>query len=630
MKPLILIVEDEFIIALDLQQKILSLGYNAPVIAANGIDAVQLVKELKPDLVLMDIVLAGPIDGIEAAERIKEFSSVPIIYTTSYSDRKILDRAKKTNAYAYVTKPYEVKDLVIAIEISIARYRADHMVLESEKRFRRIVESSKDAFFVFDQLGNIHDTNQQASVFLACDKQKILSTKIYDLLNFQSDAFSSMLDSLLNQNYPLTFEGELVRGAKQKISAEFRVAIFDQQLENPKFLALCRDITERKNAEQEKQDMFLQLAHSSKLATLGTMSASVVHELKNPLTAILGFTDMLLNRSDLPPFIEGKLAFVKTAAKKMDSYVNHLKNYSRQDQIEDMREVDINQAIENAWILLRPQFHSIDVNFDQDSQLPKIFGNINQVESLIQNFLVNSFDAFQEHQNIIKPTISIQTKVKNNEIALIFEDNAGGIPPELCGKIFEPFFTTKPFGKGTGLGLSIVKYIMEMHRGSLTIEMSKDSQGQALGTIFEISFPRLEAFADVPQDRKTIINQSLDLKKPQILLVDDDPSITELLQNILCEYFDVTIFNDSEEAIRNIQTSRFDVIVTDLHMPKKSGEELIHFVDQQQHKTPVFVVTGVHVDRTQSPYKSVQGFIEKPIMQYENMVDQLRQALTKN
>jgi CheY-like chemotaxis protein len=134
----ILVVDDESIIAKDIQYRLKDLGYDAPAIAASGEGAIKKVEEIKPDLVLMDIMLKGDMDGIEAAGQIRDRFDVPVVYVTASMDKKMQERAKVTEPYGYIIKPFEDKDLRPVIEMALQRPKLEKALRESEERFYRI------------------------------------------------------------------------------------------------------------------------------------------------------------------------------------------------------------------------------------------------------------------------------------------------------------------------------------------------------------------------------------------------------------------------------------------------------------------------------------------------------------
>jgi len=136
----IMLVEDEIIVAADVKLRLESMGYQVLGIVDNGEEAIKTAGEEKPNLVLMDIVLKGEMDGIEAAQKIRELYDIPIIYLTAYSDAKTLERAKVTEPFGYVLKPFEDREIQSAIEMALYKHKMEQKLKESEEKYRKLVE----------------------------------------------------------------------------------------------------------------------------------------------------------------------------------------------------------------------------------------------------------------------------------------------------------------------------------------------------------------------------------------------------------------------------------------------------------------------------------------------------------
>ena len=134
----IMVVEDEWSVADDLSMVLQSMGYTVTAAVPSGEEAIQKAEEDKPDLILMDIVLEGEMDGIEAAKQIRSFYNIPIVYLTAYTDEKILERASLTGPFGYIVKPFINEDLKISIEIALYKHRV-------EKELKRLVQELHDA-----------------------------------------------------------------------------------------------------------------------------------------------------------------------------------------------------------------------------------------------------------------------------------------------------------------------------------------------------------------------------------------------------------------------------------------------------------------------------------------------------
>ncbi len=155
----ILVVEDEVIVGSDIKQVLEYRGYQVPEIISSGEEALEKIKEIKPDLVLLDIKLAGKMDGIETAQRIRSQNDIPIVYLTALGDDKTFQRAKQTDPFGYIYKPAEEKDLIATVETALYKHSIQKKLLESEKKFRNLFEMSKEAIYISSIDPKIEDTN---------------------------------------------------------------------------------------------------------------------------------------------------------------------------------------------------------------------------------------------------------------------------------------------------------------------------------------------------------------------------------------------------------------------------------------------------------------------------------------
>lgn len=257
------------------------------------------------------------------------------------------------------------------------------------------------------------------------------------------------------------------------------------QLEKQK-KELEREIESRKRAEKEKEQMYAGLIQSSKLASIGTLSACIAHELNNPLTIIDGFAACMkaaANDSEKVILFSDKIL---NSIDRMKNIIDHLRRVSRESKKEDNKQVDLNNIIKDSIVLVEALIkrNNIKLHLNFEINSPLIWGNAVQLESIFQNLLTNSIGAFEVNQHISDPQIWLTTKINDSNIAFRYKDNAGGMPKHIAEQIFNPFFTTKEAGKGTGLGMYIAKQIANDHGCSLDVESTEN-----VGTEFSIDFP---------------------------------------------------------------------------------------------------------------------------------------------
>jgi PAS domain S-box-containing protein len=251
-------------------------------------------------------------------------------------------------------------------------------------------------------------------------------------------------------------------------------------------LYMLRDL---ENSEQELSEAYsrlkgteAQLAHSSKLSSLGEVSADVAHELNQPLTVIRGLSQNMLDR-DRGSREYDKLKLIDRAARKMESVVKHMRLFARADE-KVLSAVDLNRVIKDALIMVKEQSkkHSVRLRLELQ-KIPPVTGCASRLEQVVINLITNANDAMPGGGMLTISTGSFD-KQGRRFVRATFRDTGTGIPEEVRRRIFDPFFTTKEAGKGTGLGLSISQGIISDHKGEISVR-SKPGEG----TTFEITLP---------------------------------------------------------------------------------------------------------------------------------------------
>jgi len=223
-----------------------------------------------------------------------------------------------------------------------------------------------------------------------------------------------------------------------------------------------------------------QLVQSAKLASLGTLSAGVAHELNQPVAIVRGLSQQLQREPNLPPETLEDLALIEGQTSRMMKIIKHLRTFCRTGGSEQVS-VDVNQVIQDCFILIDAQLksHDISVELALCQELLVVTGDANELEQVFINLLTNARDALESSPDA---RLTIQSHVEQKQCVIEFRDNGPGIPTEAAAHIFDPFFTTKEVGKGTGLGLSISHSIIEKHHGSITAK----NDG---GAVFLITLP---------------------------------------------------------------------------------------------------------------------------------------------
>ena len=251
-KTTILIVEDEAIVAGDIQLQLQKLGYNPLPPTGSGERAVVLAKELRPDLVLMDIQLSGTLSGIVAAQIIREELSIPVVFLTAFADDDTLIRAKNTEPFGYILKPFREQDLRIAIEMAVFKSKAEAKLLASERRFRTIFNAEPECVIVLGASCSLHEINSAGLAILEAESAGEVRSR--GILNFILPECRARFNDLykaaiIGKKDLITFEITGLRGTRRWLEAH-SAPLWDAEQGLTMMLCVIRDITERRQAEQ--------------------------------------------------------------------------------------------------------------------------------------------------------------------------------------------------------------------------------------------------------------------------------------------------------------------------------------------------------------------------------------------
>jgi signal transduction histidine kinase len=321
------------------------------------------------------------------------------------------------------------------------------------------------------------------------------------------------------------------------------------------------------------------LDEAEKLASLGRLVAGVAHEINNPLTAVLGYADLLATE-ELTDDVRLAVEQIQSGAERVGTVVRNLQIFARQ-QRSGASALQVNTLINQTVALKQSELalDRISVRKQLAPDLPTTWGDAGRISQVVLNLLINAQHALRDQD--APGTITIRSWGKRSEdaesdaierICISITDNGPGIATELMPRIFEPFFTTKPVGQGTGLGLSVCYGIIADHGGRIWAESQPGH-----GATFRIELP---VRANVPEPPPTPVAQAgLPIAPPRgrrILLVEDDSSVVYLVRSALEQGNMLVIAADGQQALDLLPTLRFDLVLCDLRMPGMGGREFYH------------------------------------------------------
>ena len=343
--------------------------------------------------------------------------------------------------------------------------------------------------------------------------------------------------------------------------------VFNQMVDN-----LQRSLSELEQTVRTLKTTQAQLVQSEKLSAVGEFVAGVAHELNNPLTAVMGFSE-LLQKAEVDPKHRRYVDMIFKSSQRCQKIVQSLLSFARRQQPERVP-VSINKLIDDMLEIVSYHLRTsnIEVVVELDSHPPIILVDIHQIQQVLLNIINNARQAIEEHQP--QGRIKIKTSATATTMRLVIEDNGPGISPANLKRVFDPFFTTKEVGKGTGLGLSLCYGLIKEHGGSITAS-SREGEGAS----FVIELPVLKmAEGDTTRLKRsgpTLAAKSNDGVGKKILVVDDEEMLLQMIRDELLNHgFTVKVAADGESALRQIKAEHFDMAFFDWKMPGLNGRQV--------------------------------------------------------
>lgn len=307
----LLVVEDESIVAMDIKHRAEGLGYTVMSIASSGEEAIEKTKKYKPDLVLMDIVLKGKMDGVQAAQAIREECDIPVVYLTAYSDEKTLGRAKLTGPFGYIIKPFEDRELHSAVEVALYKHQMDSKLKESEERYRTLFESSPDPILLLDSDGKIVFANHTLESIIGIRRKKMIDKSILNLAKmgfFYEDEikdYLSTIPSIIENKENDPFEMNIFDKNGRELHFEIYSSLLKTEEHGSVLQFIGHDVTSRVEAEKQREELIREKArvelYGFVVSAVPVFASSIPPQLRN--TIIKNFADRF-EKNVKPNFIK--------------------------------------------------------------------------------------------------------------------------------------------------------------------------------------------------------------------------------------------------------------------------------------------------------------------------------------
>ncbi len=500
------------------------------------------------------------------------------------------------------------------------RKAADDALRESEEKYRTILESIEEGCFETDIDGNLTFCSNPFLKILGYSRDELLgkNTGKYTSLDTATN-MKSITERLQETGKPKNVaDYDVICKDGSNVSLELSVSLLKNQDGLPAgYRGVLRDVSERKQAEEEKYKLETQLQQAQKMESIGTLAGGIAHDFNNILMGIQGNASLMLLKikSDHPNF--EKIKNIEKYVQNGTELTKQLLGFARRGKYL-IKATDLNEIIDKSSSLFARTKKEIRVHTDLKDDLWTVEVDRGQIEQVLLNLYVNAWQAMPEGGDLYLQTENVildhsyvkPYKVDPGRYAKISVSDTGtGIDKETQERIFEPFFTTKEMGRGTGLGLASAYGIIKSHGGYVNVYSEKEK-----GTIFTIYLPTSgkEVSQEIETAPAAIIKGS-----GTILLIDDEKMILDVGIELLEELgYTVQTAMSGQEAIDVFEKNRgeIDMIIMDMIMPGMGGGEAFDRLRKIDPRIKVLLSSGYSINGQASKIlqRGCDGFIQKP------------------
>ena len=610
----ILVVEDEGLIADDIQRRLERLGYAVPAVASSGEEALRFARSIPFDLVLMDIRLQGGMDGIATAQALKDELQAPVVYLTAHADADTVIRATVTEPLGYILKPIGDLNLRSTVQIALYKHEMEQRVRASEAWLSTTLRSVGEGIVATNAAGEIVFVNAVAERLSGWTSAEALGHPLMDVLQLNHESTGRAAGDPVLDLLPDERRSYLLI-SKTGTSTPVEVSYSENQSQRERLgsILVVRDILVRREMEGR-------LIQSQRMEAIANLAGGLAHDFNNLLMVILGYAEEL--ETDLKNGRDRQRATeIKQAATLAGSISKQLLTLSRRDP-SSAEVLDINAVIgEIQPLVARSLGTGRTLRLELGSSAGLVRGDRNRLKQVFLNLALNARDAMPRGGEMRITTSPVDIGAEHvrwrdcrpgRYVRIRVTDSGQGMDAPTLARIFEPFFTTKRSGTGTGLGLAVVHAIIVQSEGyiSASSEIGK-------GTSFEILLPRAEQPQKVGESRQMAETNE---PAPTVLLVDDEDGVRRLMHSCLQrEGYRLLQARDAEEAERIAKAcpGPIHVLVTDVVMPGMSGLQLAARLRPLRPEMKTLFVSGCAHDELGGAALPLAEVLSKPFWPLE-------------
>jgi len=644
-KGTVLIIDDSATFRQSLAEALEAAGY-AVLTAASGDEGLALISDRRPNAIVVDGVMPG-MDGATLIRRVRldaAFRAIPCLLLTASEEGSAQLHALEAGADAFVRKDEDL-EIILARLGAVMRRPVDGMAdqVASLVGPRKILAVDDSVTYLHELATALRDEGYDVSLARSGEEAlELLAVQPVDcilmdlmmpgiggteaclrikaapgvrdiplILLTAHDDRTAMLEGLgagaddyisksgefevlrarvRAQIRRKQFEDENRRIREELLRRELEAATERAARELAETRAALVEELERKVEERtrELQATIVERRHAERMASVGMLSASIAHEINNPLAVVTGNLELLgqsLAVLAAHPAIQGEVAGrlamtdellrdALEASERVREIVRDLRIFSRSEGEDTTAPVDVHKVLESSIRMASNEIRHRAQLVKTFGKVPLVQANESRLGQVFLNLVVNGAQAIPEGRaatNVVEITTALDDA---GRVVVAIRDSGIGIPPDKLDRVFDPFFTTKPAGQGTGLGLAICHRIVTELGGDILVESEVGK-----GTVFSVALPPARAEAEVKEPEA--VKAAAAGRHGRILIVDDEPALCKTIQRTLSDDHEVVVVMSARQALDMVVSGdRFDVILSDLMMPEMSGMELYAMLAQ--------------------------------------------------
>jgi len=515
---------------------------------------------------------------------------------------------------------HELQTFQVELELQNEElHRSQQELMEFKMRYTELYDFTPVGYVCLDTKGVILNANLTLGDMLSEERSSLINQPLSGYVLFEDeDIYYRHLRDLAELKMRQICELRLRKMDGTPLNVQLESIVFSYQSWRPEqYRTVIIDISARKQMEKEREELRILLNQYHKMESIRTIAGGIAHDFNNILFIIMGNVDLALEETrDWHPAYP-KLETIRAAALRAANIVKLLLSFS-QTSGEEKIPIDAVSVIKDVLILLRASIPTtISIHTDFPDGKVMILSDKIRIGQILMNLCTNATQAMEETGGLLEIRVGTRVLAEGSAGAcpagdyaeITVGDNGPGIDPDILGRIFDPYFTTQEVGNGSGLGLAVVYSLVKNHKGIITVQNRPER-----GALFTMLFPMVE---QKPVIKIEPMAESFHGTE-RILFVDDEENITEIaLESLKLFDYRVEVMSDPEDALAvfKLNPGYFDVVITDMTMPKMTGAKLAEKLIRIRPDIPIILCTGHSslIDEERARQLGIAAYMMKPV-----------------